>query len=293
MDMGDINFNIKPTNDYIFKQIFGIEEYKDVLIDFLNALFKEYDFLPEVNDLEYKNSEIGKKYDIEKQGRLDIKAKIDDGTFIDIEVQTKDCYDLIDRGICYCSRLISENTKRGGDYREPKIISIWIIKNKPLKDNPHFYRQNPIEVDQHFTAPGVIDKDFVKTTDKVTMIYIYLSKFKEGLYNEDIDNWIKFLDNQGVFNIKDKKLKKANDRLNYLRSDKKTISIVDAVEEKEMDDEINKRREMEELTKKVLEEGLKKSKVEIAKNMLKERLDVNLISKLSGLSIEEIEELKK
>ena len=40
-------------------------------------------------------------------------------------------------------------------------------------------------------------------------------------------------------------------------------------------------------------EGLKEGKIGIAKNMLKEGLDVNLISKLSGLSITEIEDINK
>jgi len=41
-----------------------------------------------------------------------------------------------------------------------------------------------------------------------------------------------------------------------------------------------------------LKEGEKNGKIEIARNMLKKGLDVNLISELSGLSIEEIENLK-
>ena len=293
--MSEMDFNIKPTNDYIFKQIFGDEDNKDILISFLNALFKEYDFLPKVNDLEFKNSETGKKYDIEKQGRLDIKAKIDDGTYVDIEVQTRDCYDLIDRGICYCSRIISENTKRGGDYREPKVISIWIIKNKPLKDNPHYYRQNPIEIDQHFTLPGVIDKDYVKTTNKTTLIYIYLSKFKEGLYNKDIENWIKFIDNQNIFNVTDSEIGKANEKLTYLRSDEETKTIMDSVYEKEMDNEANKKRAKEEAIKegekRGIEEGSKNEKINLARNMLKKGYKITEISELSGLSIEEIKNL--
>ena len=46
MDMGDLNFKIKPTDDYVFKRLFGDENNKDILISFLNALFDEYDFLP-------------------------------------------------------------------------------------------------------------------------------------------------------------------------------------------------------------------------------------------------------
>jgi len=41
------------------------------------------------------------------------------------------------------------------------------------------------------------------------------------------------------------------------------------------------------------EEGLKQGKKEMARNMLKERLDINLIAKISGLTIEEIKSLTK
>ena len=40
------------------------------------------------------------------------------------------------------------------------------------------------------------------------------------------------------------------------------------------------------------EEGLKEKSIEIAKNMLKDNVDINIISKYSGLSVEEINKLK-
>ena len=41
-----------------------------------------------------------------------------------------------------------------------------------------------------------------------------------------------------------------------------------------------------------VEQGSKESKLEIAKAMLKEKMDINLIAKVTKLSIEEIEKLK-
>ncbi len=42
-----------------------------------------------------------------------------------------------------------------------------------------------------------------------------------------------------------------------------------------------------------LEEGKIESKIEIAKAMFEKKLDINLISEITKLSIEEIEKLKK
>jgi len=291
--MSNKSDKVKPTNDYIFKLIFGDEDDKDILISFLNALFKEYDFLPHIEDIEIKNSETNKKYDIEKQGRLDIKARIKDNTYIDIEMQTNDYSDIMDRSVYYCSKLISEHTVKGASYKYPRVIAIWIIKDHLVQDNPHYHRSNPIEVCQCFTMPGVIDKEYIKTTNKVTIIYIYLSKFKEGLYNKDIDNWLKFIDNQDNYDRYDDSLKKASGKLSYLKKDKETISVLDSQEDKERDNAAKIANAIDEGIKKGEERGLKKGKEEMARNMLKKGLDMSLISEISGLNIEEIQELTK
>ena len=40
-----------------------------------------------------------------------------------------------------------------------------------------------------------------------------------------------------------------------------------------------------------LEEGMEKRNIEIAKNMLKEKIEISLISKMTGLSVDTIKEL--
>jgi len=295
MDMCDIRDKIVPTNDYIFKKLFGEEKDKIILISFLNALFKEYDFLPYIEDLTIKNSETTKSYDVEKQSRLDIKAKIDNETYIDIEMQNRTYFDLIDRGIYYCSKILAEETVKGRNYKYPKVISIWIINDELDSDNPHFERQNPIEVDKHITIPGAIDKDYILTSDKVTIVYIYLKKFKDGLYHEEIENWIKFVNNYENYNTYDAGISEAKKKLSNLRYDDETLTVIKSIEEKEMDNEAAKynshQKGLEEGEKKGKEEGKKEKSIEIAKNMLKLNVDINIISQSTGLDIEEIKNL--
>ena len=131
MDMGDLNFKIKPTDDYVFKRLFGDENNKDILISFLNALFDEYDFLPRIQDLEFKNTEIPKIYEENKSARLDIKAKINENTYVDIEVQSKDANNLINRSIFYNSFMLINEVEEGSYLTEiPQVVSIWIIKGE-------------------------------------------------------------------------------------------------------------------------------------------------------------------
>ena len=299
--MSDIRDKIVPTNDYVFKKLFGEEKDKIILISFLNALFKEYDFLPYIEDLTIKNSETTKSYDVEKQSRLDIKAKIDNETYIDIEMQNRSYFDLIDRGIYYCSKILAEETIKGRNYKYPKVVSIWVINDELDSDNPHFKRKNPIEVDKHITIPGAIDKDYILTSDKVTIVYIYLKKFKDGLYHEEIENWIKFVNNYENYNTYDAGIKEAKEKLSKLRYDDETLTVIKSIEEKEMDNEAAKynshQKGLEEGLKKGIKKGLKegekKGKIEIAKNMLKKGYKIEDIAEISGLSIEEIKLLKK
>ena len=292
MDMSDIRDKIVPTNDYIFKKLFGEEKDKIILISFLNALFKEYDFLPYIKDVTIKNSETTKSYDVEKQSRLDIKAKIDNETYIDIEMQNRTYFDLIDRGIYYCSKILAEETVKGRNYKYPKVVSIWVINDELDSDHPHFKRKNPIEVDKHITIPGAIDKDYILTSDKVTIVYIYLKKFKDGLYHEEIENWIKFVNNYENYNTYDAGISKAKEKLSKLRYDDETLTVIKSIEEKEMDNEAIKynlhQKGLEEGEKKGKEEGKKEKSIEIAKNMLKKGYKIEDIAEISGLSIEEI-----
>jgi len=295
--MDDIRDKIVPTNDYVFKKLFGEEKDKIILISFLNALFKEYDFLPYIEDVTIKNSETTKSYDVEKQSRLDIKAKIDNETYIDIEMQNRSYFDLIDRGIYYCSKILAEETVKGRNYKYPKVVSIWVINDELDSDHPHFKRKNPIEVDKHITIPGAIDKDYILTSDKVTIVYIYLKKFKDGLYHEEIENWIKFVNNYENYNTYDAGIKEAKKKLSKLRYDDETLTVIKSIEEKEMDNEAIKynlqQKALEEGEKKGKEKGLKEGKIEMAKVLLKSGVDIEIISKSSGLSIDEIKNLKE
>ena len=40
MNLEDMNFDIKPTDDYVFKRLFGDEENKDILIVLLKFIYE-------------------------------------------------------------------------------------------------------------------------------------------------------------------------------------------------------------------------------------------------------------
>ena len=257
--MNDMNMNIKPTDDFIFKRIFGVEESKDILISFLNALFKEYEYLPNIKNIKFSNNE-NIKDDLEnKDSRLDIKATTDSGNVINIEVQTTDTGNLINRGIYYCSKMIVDGTYEGYDYDKPEVISIWIIKNKIRQDNIFYDRGSAIEISQLYSPPTKENDEYLKNSNKLTTVSIFLYKFIEGTFDIDIEQWLRFIDNRDISdveNIYDSKLK-------FLLHKNTDLKIAK-------------------------QDGLKEGKIEIAKNMLKLNIDINIISQSTGLTVEEI-----
>ncbi len=76
------------------------------------------------------------------------------------------------------------------------------------------------------------------------------------------------------------------DFLNFISAEKDNMMIENSIRDEGI------RKGLKEGLEKGVKEGLEQSKNEIAKNMLKENMDISLISKLTGLSKEQINNLK-
>jgi len=109
-----------------------------------------------------------------------------------------------------------------------------------------------------------------------------------------LDEWIYFLKNE---EIKDKFQAKGLDEAK---------EALDVMKLKDKDRAIYKRREENRMYKESLlytaekrgekrgeKKGEKKAKIEIAKSSLRKNIDINIIASITGLTIEEIKELKK
>ena len=76
-------FNIRLTNDFAFKRIFGQEDTKDILAAFLTDVLG-FDVS---DDIELENTEISPEYVRDKASRLDITARIGGKEKINVEIQ--------------------------------------------------------------------------------------------------------------------------------------------------------------------------------------------------------------
>ena len=82
-------------------------------------------------------------------------------------------------------------------------------------------------------------------------------------------------------------MSKVIEKYDIFTSDEETMQMYNAREAFLYGQEIMLKREREEGIK----EGIEKEKYDLAKNMKNENLDINLISKITGLSTEEISKL--
>lgn len=138
-------YRLNPLNDYLFKQYMGTEGCKICLLSFLRAVLKE-----EIEDAEIiENLELPKENPDGKFSRLDIRAKLPDGTQINIEVQLLDEHNMVKRSQYYNGRLYVSGITKGEDYSKlGRVISINIMNFNYL-DCPEFHTSSRFRLDQH------------------------------------------------------------------------------------------------------------------------------------------------
>ena len=294
--MSDIEYRLfDPKVDYVFKILFGDEKDKSMLISLLNAILKGK---PYIKDLSLNNTEIPKILKDNKSCKLDILATSDEGIKFNIEMQCKKTKDIFNRTVYYASKLFTKDLKENEDYNNSKVISIWIF-GENVTD-----RKEPISEAFMTYQPNKEDK-YEIMTDNLRVIYLELNKYKitKDNINDKLTKWVDFLTNPinlEKSTFEDEDIEKARKKLEFISSDDKERASLEAIKEGLFDQyssfNIGKKEGIEEGKIEGLKEGREKGKIEekieIAKNMLKLNIDINIISQSTGLSVDEIEELK-
>ena len=129
---------------------------------------------------------------------------------------------------------------------------------------------------------------------------IYLELYKYIVSDENIkyklSKWVDFLQDPINLNketVEDEDIKQARETLNYISTDDKERTILDAIQKSRNDFYNDITTAKEEGKEEGLIEGEKNKSIEIAKNMLKKGYKIEDISEISGLTIDEIKNLEK
>ena len=130
---------LDPKNDFAFKQVFGTEKHKDILIHFLNDVLKlsgencikDVKFLKTIQD-----PEIASK----KQSIVDVLCHDEVGRQFIIEMQVARTTGFKERAIYYASKAYVNQMVKGGEYEDLKeVIFIAIIDYELFPRKSHYH----------------------------------------------------------------------------------------------------------------------------------------------------------
>jgi len=300
--MSDLN----PRVDIVFKKLFGVEENKDLLISLINAIVSEAD---QIEDVELLNPYNPRNFASDKLSILDVKAKRkSDGQRYSIEIQVSDEADYDKRALYYWGKLYTEQLSKGKFYNElRKAIAIHILNFTSIVKNRSYHNRFNIrderENEVHF-------EDLELHTIELNKFPEYVGEGSKGNKNGDIsgfvdkiktslDIWMAFLSKYELLD-RNKLPKELN-----TEEVKKALEVVDVMnfsqEERDAyEGRLKWLRAEESALRKKFEEGIQKGREEaeklkaqgIAKNLLSQGFEEEVVAKATGLSLEEVEKLK-
>jgi predicted transposase/invertase (TIGR01784 family) len=110
---------VDPKTDIAFKKIFGNEQHKNVLIEFLNEIL-QLDYL--IVDVSILNGYQAPKIKDLKESLLDIRAKDQQGHEFIVEMQVEKDISFYKRAIYYSSKAYSQQLKKVEQYHRLKPV---------------------------------------------------------------------------------------------------------------------------------------------------------------------------
>ena len=116
---------------------------------------------------------------------------------------------------------------------------------------------------------------------------IELPKFEKYKTGSTLDPWFKFIKNPKVIDMSNKEIKKAKKVLEEISQDGKERYLAELREKYIMDQKAIE----DAVYDKGLNDGIEKEKIEIAKRMKEQGIDTKTIKDITGLTIEEINNL--
>ena len=274
------------TFDPIFKGIFGsnIELLKDFILSVL-----EIDIDRNKCKIRLINNELPLENYKEYKKNVYLNITLNDDIFIEIEINRSDFNKVKHRNFIYQNKIYSMIPEKGND---PKDI-----------DNVIFYQLNLNTENKTETYGEHVIVPYDTTTKKIYIdnyytILKYLEFYHKLYYTksrklERGELWLAALMSNSfseLYDILSKIL--SSDKLELIIEESKKTSLNDfnlhAWKQKEMKDlVINKRNRI------IRKEGIQYEKNETIKNMLKENISYELISKIVKKTIDEIKEIEK
>lgn len=271
-------FLMKPKIDFAFKEIMMDEQAR---IGFLSAILK---LNPEdIQDTKILNTNLRKLHEDEKLGILDVRILMNNNTEIDIEIQLAAMNIWADRALFYLAKMYTEQISAGEDYTLfKKCVSISILDFKLFEQEPEFYSCFHIREDS---------RNFLYT-DKMEFHVLELPKLPKELKEDssDIELWGKFINAE-----RKEEFVMLAEKNTYIDSAYQHLQFISQDKEKRMEYEAREKaiRDYNQGILEAEQRGETRATKRIAKTLLLSGTSVDLVTQSTGLSIEQVQSLKK
>jgi predicted transposase/invertase (TIGR01784 family) len=294
---------LNPYTDFGFKKLFGEEANKDLLTDFLNQLLPDKH---QIAELHFKNPENLPDSPLERKAIFDIYCKSVTGEDFIVEMQKAKLNFFKDRALFYSTFPIRDQSKKGEwDFKLNAIYYVAILD--------FIYDENK-EKQKMFRDVSLKDQDGDLFYDKLHLKFLQMPLFnkqKHELENRS-DKWLYFLKNLDSFDhiptiLKEPIFEKAFNTLEEANLTKEQLeqyqkSLLTYWELKGVVDTAHDDGEKIGFEKGIIKgeqiglekgkaEGKFEEKLEVAHKLKQEGFPIEMIEKITGLSVKEIKQL--
>ena len=296
---------LSPLHSVVFACIFRDEKRSGTaMLEFLNAVLEYVGEEPivEIISMESEYSIMGESAD-QKYGRLDVRVKAESGRLFDIEVQIDRDF-MNERGFFYGGRMGEDAFKSGMSYDQmPEVRVINLVDFYVRKDHSNVVEPVVLAYEKN---PGEL------ATNKFKMYHIQLPAFRkrhktlESVKGDTFFTWLYMLDRgyqseeeMEVLSGMTEGMRNFARQYNYAINDPDLIRRYRMIEDGKRDVatkiSVAERRGvqagMKEGRKEGRKEGVQAGKRDDAQRMKADGMDTALISKYTGLTVEEIKAL--
>ncbi len=297
------------TIDYVFHAVFGrdTDESRAALMEILNIILERKD--DPIKSIILKNPIDTAEREDEKETIMDIRAETNSGEELDIEMQSGNLRVYPDRILFYGGRLVNSSLQHGLKYdKMKKSIVVSIINGILFSETDCCHsifdvreRETGLllsdRLEFHFLELGKVDGD--KPVEKLTEIES-LAAYLKYANDEDRQDYVQeIISSEGLTMTENAYRKVTQDEIEYERMESRlkyqlqynTDMSLARQEGLELGLEQGRTEGEAVGIAKGEATGRREMKLEIARAMKAEDIDCKAISRMTGLSAEEIEKL--
>jgi predicted transposase/invertase (TIGR01784 family) len=288
---------LDPKNDFCFRQIFGTEKNKDILVHFLNDVLSfegneeiiSVTFLPTIQDPDIAAY---------RQSIVDVLCQDQNGNQVIVEMQVSKHIGFEKRAQYYAAKAYSqqrfeedEEYKDMAVYAKLKGVIFLAIANFTMFDDKKDWKSEHRLLDTKSYAHDL--KDFY-------FVFLELTKFKKAIKELKTieEKWMYFFKHAGDSKLtleeiekligKDEIIRRAFNAVDQANWSEEELRTYEKITKTRLDNLAVEQQKI----KDAKAEGKAEEKIELAKRMLEEGYPMETISKLTELTIEKIQRLK-